>query len=285
MNFDEFVNDIKKNNWNIHGVEVYEGGELIHSYGDTEKRYPIYSATKTITSLAVGMAVDDGKMAIDKSILSYMPEKVLEKLSAQQLNIWKKITTERLLTMSVAGFPFRPEGEHWLEDTLNTPVENPDTRMFSYSNVSAYLVGVAVSNAVGRDTYEFLNERLFVPLGIINPPYERCPNGYFYGASKMELSVNELSKIGLLLANGGIYNGKQLVSRSYVEAATSCQIANESYGYGYYIWRNAYGYSINGKWEQKCYVLPESGRIITYLADIRERCEQLHISVENNLFT
>lgn len=60
MNFEKFVEDIKTNNWNVFGVEVYADGKLLHSYGDTmNTKYPIYSATKTITSIAVGMAVDE----------------------------------------------------------------------------------------------------------------------------------------------------------------------------------------------------------------------------------
>ena len=63
MNFQSFVNDIQQNQWPVYGVEVYQDGELIRWYGDTsEHRYPIYSATKTITAIAAGMAVDEGKL-------------------------------------------------------------------------------------------------------------------------------------------------------------------------------------------------------------------------------
>lgn len=68
MNFDVFVEDIKKNNWNVFGVEVYEDGKLTHQYGDTTKtRYPIYSATKTITSIAVGVCGRRGPLSIFES--------------------------------------------------------------------------------------------------------------------------------------------------------------------------------------------------------------------------
>ena len=60
MNFQAFVDEIQHNQWNVYGVEVYQNGKLIHCYGDTEQtRYPIYSATKTITSLAAGIAADE----------------------------------------------------------------------------------------------------------------------------------------------------------------------------------------------------------------------------------
>ena len=95
MNFEAFVNDIQNNNWNVYGVEVYKDGELIHSYGDTTKNHsPIYSATKTITSIAVGMAVDEGKLDISKSVLEYLPEDVIGKLPQEQIEAYGKINTE-----------------------------------------------------------------------------------------------------------------------------------------------------------------------------------------------
>ena len=66
MHFEAFVEDIRTNHWNVHGVEVYENGRLLHRYGDTDQsRFPIYSATKTITSVAAGMAFDRRKIDLN----------------------------------------------------------------------------------------------------------------------------------------------------------------------------------------------------------------------------
>ena len=56
MDFDSFVNDIESNGWNVFGTEVYENGSLSHSYGDTNGLHEIYSATKTVLSIAAGIA-------------------------------------------------------------------------------------------------------------------------------------------------------------------------------------------------------------------------------------
>ena len=89
MNFNAFVNDIEENKWNVFGAEVYVDGKLVHQYGDTTThRYPIYSATKTITSIAVGMAIDEGKLDIHKSVLEYLPESATSKMSKPQLEIY-----------------------------------------------------------------------------------------------------------------------------------------------------------------------------------------------------
>ena len=89
----------------------------------------------------------------------------------------------------------------------------------------------------------------------------------------MELSVNELSRIGLLLQNKGVYNGRRIVSEKYVNAATSVRQMNREGGYGYFIWKYRDGFSINGKWKQKCYVFPEEQLVITFLSHIEEKCD------------
>jgi len=284
MNFNAFVNDIEENKWNVFGAEVYVDGKLVHQYGDTtEHRYPIYSATKSITSIAVGMAIDEGKLDIHKSVLEYLPESATSKMSKSQLEIYKHITTKRLLTMSVSDYPFRPTKESWLEEALQCPIADVDKKEFNYSNISAYLAGVVASCAVEEDLYQYLNRKLFVPLGIHNPPYTRCPDGYFYGASGMELSVHELSKIGMLLYNGGIYEDKRIVSEEYVKEATSVQQMNREGGYGYFIWKYRNGFSINGKWKQKCYVLPTDKLMVTYLSHIEDDTCELKESMEKNI--
>ena len=284
MNFNAFMNDIEKNQWKVHGVEVYQEGQLIHSWGNTcETKFPIYSATKTVTSIAVGMAYDEGKMDLEKSVLDYIPAEYVREMTEEQIVAFRQVTIERLLTMSVAGFPFRPEGESYLKFSLSCPLSNVQERSFDYSNISAYLVGVAVTNAVGEDLVEYLNRKLFEPLHIENPVCGRCPDGYFYGASNMELSVHDLSQIGLLLYHGGVYEGKRLLSEEYVKLATGIRQMNREGGYGYFIWKYRDGFSINGKWKQKCYILPEQGIMVTYLADIQDDSHELLESMERNI--
>lgn len=284
MNFNAFVEDIEKNQWNVYGGEVYTEGKLLHQYGDTTKhRYEIFSATKTITSIAVGMAVDEGKLDIYKSVLEYLPDDVVNKMAVEQLEVYKNITTKRLLTMSVSGYPFRPTGESWLADSLQYTITDVNKKEFDYSNVSAYLVGVIASCAVQEDLYQYLNRKLFVPLGIDRPSFQRCPDGYFYGASGMELTVHELSKIGLLLYSGGVYEGKRILSAEYVKEAASVQQMNREGGYGYFVWKYRDGYSINGKWGQKCYVLPEDKVMITFLSHMENGSNELKKSMEKYL--
>ena len=284
MNFEAFVNEIEKNRWNVWGVEVYEKGRLIESFGEThENIHEIYSATKTILSIAVGIAYDRGFIDLEKSVLEYIPMEKRNHMSVEQKNNFAKITIHRLLTMSVGNLPFRPEGNSYLDFSLACPISNSEEKVFNYSNISAYLVGVALSNAIGEDLGMFMEKNIFEPLHITEYEYGRCPEGYFYGASLMKLTVHELSQIGLLLYNKGIYEGKRILSEDYVQKATSVQQMNKEGGYGYFIWKYRDGYSINGKWKQRCYVLPQRDMVITYLAHIEDDSPDLQLSMEKNI--
>ena len=284
MDFDAFVKDIRDNSWNVFGVEVYKNGQLIHSYGDTDENlHEIYSATKTVLSVAVGIASDEKRFDINRSLLSYLPSDKINGLSKEQQDVWNRITIQRLLTMSVGDFPFRPEGENYLDFSLNTKITDPDERKFNYSNISAYLVGVALTESLKTDLGTFIEERIFSPLGIEKYEYSRSPEGYFYGASGMKMTVNGLSRIGLLLYQKGAFNGQRILSEEYVNAATSIQQMNREGGYGYFIWKYRDGFSINGKMKQKCYVLPDQDLVITYLSHIEDDSHALLESMERNI--
>lgn len=284
MSFQSFAHDIEQNRWNIFGVEVWQDGQLLHRFGDTtETRHNLYSATKSITSIAAGMAIDDGRFDLTRRLLDYLPGSVIAGMSPAQRETYRDITIRRLMTMSVPGYPFRPEGESWLASSLAYPLPEADKVTFEYSNIPTYLVCVALTHALDEPVGDYLTRRLYQPLDISRPPMMHCPDGYFYGASGTELTVNELSRIGLLMLNGGVYAGQQLLSESYVREATRVQQMNREGGYGYFIWKYRDGFSFNGKWKQKCYVLPSRGLLISYLGHIEENCPGLKASMERNI--
>ncbi|MCR5674584.1 MAG: beta-lactamase family protein [Lachnospiraceae bacterium] len=275
MNFPAFVDDIKKNGWNVFGTEVYRDGRLIHAWGDTQDdMHDIYSATKAVLSVAFGILYDRGLIGLDDPILKYISEPAGPG--------WEKVTVRRLLTMSVLDLPFRPEGDHWIRFSLNCDVD-PDACGFHYSNICTYLVGVALTNILGSDLGRFIEDEIFAPLHIDHYEYTRSPEGYFYGASGMKLRVHDLSRFGLLLMNDGVYEDRRIISEEYVKMATAVQQMNREGGYGFYIWKYRDGYSINGKWKQKCYILPSRGIVVTYLSHIEDDSHDLLESMERNI--
>ena len=284
MEFEAFINDIRSNGWNVYGVEVYERGVLTHAWGDTrENLHPIYSATKSILSVAVGIARDRGLIGLDRPLTDYLPAERVRRMAPAQRDAYGIITLKRLMTMSVAGLPFAAQGESWLDHALSCPIPHPEEKVFNYSNNSAYLVGVALTEALGSDVGALIEESIFAPLGIQRYEYSRCPEGYFYGASAMRLTVHDLSRIGLMLYSGGVWEGQRIVSEAYVREATSVQQPCAEGGYGYLFWKYRDGFSINGKLKQKCYVLPDRGLVITYLANIEDPSPVMRNCMEKRL--
>ena len=284
LDFDAFVHDIERNQWQGYGAEVYSSGQLVHSFGDTrDTRYPIYSATQSILSIAVGIAWDQGKLDLQKCVLDYLPGRVISEMSQERRAMYKPVTLHRLLCMSVAGYPFRPEGGSFLRFSLACPLTDPETPRFDYSNIPAYLVGVALTEAIQEDTWAFIEREILNPLQITGAACDRCPDGYFYGASGMKLSVNELSRVGLLLYHGGMYVGNRIVSEDYVKMASSVQQMNREGGYGYFLWKYRDGFRVSGKWGQKCFILPHEKLIVTYLSHMPDGSNALISSMEKHL--
>ena len=274
--FHKLITTIEENHWPVYGLEIRKNGELLHSYGDTkDTRYPIYSATKSFVSTAAGIAVKEGKFSVQEPVYEYLKSEVPVYATEAQKETLKKLTIERLMTMSVKGYPFRPEGDDWLSYSLLYPLEDLETPEFNYSNIPAYLVGVALEKATGEHLADYLAPRLFDSLGIKNPVYGNCPAGHFYGASQMEITVEELGRLGQLYLNDGMWNGARILTEGWVKEATSVKTACREGGYGYFIWKYKDGFRITGKWGKRCFVFPDTGSIVTYLSDMQNTSEDL----------
>jgi CubicO group peptidase (beta-lactamase class C family) len=93
-------------------------------------------------------------------------------------------------------------------------------RVFQYSNASTYTAMRALEAAVG-DVPHWLDQRLFVPLGIDAPAWDRCPNGWIVAGGGLHLRTIELARIGRLIRDGGVWQSQRLVSSRWVEAMHS----------------------------------------------------------------
>lgn len=284
--YTQLIDEIMQNKYQVHGIEVFQNGATVFShYFDPDVPYPIYSATKSFTATAVGFAAGEGKLSIENPLSAYLRQKDLQHVPKAQREAFCHLPIKRFLAMSVAGYPFRPEGEDYLRFALECPMNYHKAPEFSYSNIPAYLVGVAVSNAVGMHLIEYLTPRLFEPLGIAEPIYQNSPEGYFYGASGMHLTVHELSLLGRLYLQEGVWQGKQILTKEWVREATGIQQKNREGGYGYFFWKYGEGYRISGKWGQRCLILPKHSLMITYLSNMPEDSHQVTKTIERHVIS
>ncbi|HMI97192.1 MAG TPA: serine hydrolase [Micropepsaceae bacterium] len=257
---------------NIHAVVVARHGAIVferYFTGDDERlgrplgqvaydrtmAHDMRSISKSVTSLLVGIALDQKKIAsLDQPVFDFFPEygdlRTPEK---------ERIKLRDLLTMS-AGFAW--------DETLTpyTDPNNSEIRMnravdpyryifsqsivavpgakYNYSGGSAALLGAIIRKTTGQTIDDFARAVLFGPLGITDFEWVKLPNGDPVADAGLRLKPRDLAKIGQLVLAHGIWNGRQVVPRTYVDESTAPQIQGAGtffYGYQWWLGRSLVG--------------------------------------------
>lgn len=283
----DFISEVIKKELNIYGIVVIKDGmKIAEHYFIPEERRELYSVTKSFTSTAVGLAITEGYFSINDSILKFFEEDVPKDVPQGHLDNLEKITVRRLLTMSVKDYTFgRLTCDNWLKHILSIPLTNVDQEVFEYSNLTSYLSGVIVEKTTKKKMMEYLEPRLLSPLGIYNVECEYSPEGYFYGATGMKLTINELSRFGQLYLQEGTYGGKELLTKEWVTSATKKQIENREGGYGYNFWiYKGKSYRASGMRGQTCMIIPEKNAVIAVLANLKSDSDELRQCIWNTIY-
>jgi CubicO group peptidase (beta-lactamase class C family) len=254
---------------NIHSVVVRRKGELAFEHyrmGSDYRwaealpnfvhgaltRHDLRSITKSITSLLVGIAIDQGHLAgIDEPVFSYFP-------NCADLRTPEKdgITLRHLLTMS-AGFewneyipytdPTNSErqmleaGDRWRFALTPNLVASPGA-IWNYNGGSTELLGAVVSRGTGQAIDAYAREVLFSPLGIEDVEWLTYPDRIPAAASGLRLRAADLAKIGELVLARGLWRESRIVSASWIEESTRAHIGPDDrltfYGYQWWLGRS-----------------------------------------------
>ncbi len=262
----------------ILGVKVTQGDKEIASHlWDEECRRNIYSASKSFTSAAVGIAVKEGLLSPDEKLTDAFAQDIPEEPGAYL----QQAVVRDLLTMCMGQETSelmgaqRPlyEQEDWVKMSLSFPFTCEPGSKFVYSNVGPYLAGMLVQRRAGCDLVSYLTPRLFAPLGIRRPTWETDPLGFTFGAGGLFLTLSELHKLGLLYLQKGSWNGKQILTEEWVMESTSVQVSTgreEDYGYGYLFWGGPHGsFRADGKYVQTSIILRDKDAVISTVAECR----------------
>ena len=223
-------------------------------------RHTMYSVSKTFTSVAVGMCIQDSLIAISDTIGKYisMPVSATRNVRA--------ITLRDLLTMQ-SGIPvdtqMRIHETQWLRAYLskkNTSV--PGTR-WAYDSIMSYILSAIVQKATGQTLMDFLQERLFHPLGITDALWEESPEGITCGGWGLYIRPETMAAFGQFLLNKGQWHGMQLLSSSWVSEMMKPQSMNGRYSY--HIWQTKYpGWAeANGAYGQFIFIIPEADLVVS----------------------
>lgn len=240
-----------------------------------ERPHLLYSLTKSFTAIAVGIAIDRGLLSLSDRIVDVLPESVPGDASAQA----RRLTVHHLLSMTV-GYATDSLGDAWerspndlVHGFLGLEFTHPEGTQHVYDNSTTFILARMLERTSGLELDDFLNVHLFVPMGIEDVEWDRVASGKVFGFHGLHLCAEAVAAFGELLLRRGMWNGRQLVSRDWIERATSKHIDSRHYGegtsdadfsagYGYQIWMARHGFHGNGAFGQHCIVVPEHELVV-----------------------
>lgn len=273
---------------NTHAVLISKNGKLVYEKyfdGYTENiPHDMRSASKSISSAIVGIAKDQSLFKnVDQSIFDFLPAKY----QILKDSLKAKINIESLLTMSSGldaidyGINANPKSAaveenyqraaDWTATILATPMINRPNAKANYGSANPYLLGIAMDSVVKAPLELFMDQNLFQKLGISNYILQADLNGNPYFGGGMYLKPNDMLKFGELYLNNGKWNGKRILSKTWIEQSFKNYRALENTadknGYGYLWWHNTY--QIGGKKIESIEARGAGGQYIFVLPDFK----------------
>ena len=290
------TNDIRGGKFQkIGGVLIARHGKVVYEEyfeGDADTLRDTRSATKSVTDVLVGIAIDEHALrGVQERVLDLLPQ------HRRRIREWDprkaSITVEDFLTMSSAlecdDWNDASRGneermylvEDWAQFILDLPIRGrmhlgesptapPFGRYFSYCTGGAFVLSEILQHATGQRTDRFAWQKLFTPLHIHNVEWVYSPLNVPQTGGGLRLTARDLLKIAQLYLNGGRWNGQQLVSESWVHVSTipHAQI-DDATNYGYFWWLKSFGapghthaaYFMSGNGGNKVAVFPDLGMV------------------------
>ncbi len=251
-----------------HGKCVFEAAKAGY---DTRQPQATFSLCKTLTGLAIGILVDEGRLSLSDTAISFFPELRGRRLPAKS----KSITVEHLLTMSV-DVPFNEAGvaisDNYIRSYFESTPRSAHGKSFSYNSMNSFILAAIVTRVTGGSLSAFLDERLLAPMKITNYFWERAQNGTEKGGWGLYLSPRSMAKLGQLLLQKGAWEGRQLISEAWVTQMTARHMPVSEkighYDYGYHVWRDKEtdAFLLNGMLGQNVLVVPSASLVVAITA-------------------
>lgn len=258
----------------LHSIMLRRHGKVVASGWwapyDAESPHMLYSLSKSFTSSAIGLAVEEGLISLDDQVISFFPND----LPAEPSDHLKAMRIRDLLRMNTGherepGGALRMEGS-WIKGFLAHEVKFKPGTHFVYNSFATFMLSAIIQEVSGETLLDYLTPRLFDPMGIKNPTWESNPDGINTGGWGLSITTEDISRFGQLYLQKGRWEGKQLLPESWVEEATGMQTSNGSnpesdwdQGYGYQFWRCRHNlYRGDGAFGQYCIVMPDQDAVL-----------------------
>lgn len=226
----------------------------------------VYSATKTVTALALGALWDEGKVNLDEPVCKILD---IENKVGNAQN--KKITLRHLLTMSTGNTFNEIESNvslKWVRDFFASPNKFKIGSKFEYNSLNTYIISACLQKIAGVTLAEYVQDKFFTPMGINQTLFETSAEGISKAGWGLYILPEDMAKLGMLVQNNGVWKGKRLLSEEWLDQMTHKQIAatkaGHRFNYGYQMWvddeRNFCCF--NGMYNQEVHIWRNSGVVV-----------------------
>ncbi|MEJ0029879.1 MAG: serine hydrolase [Bacteroidota bacterium] len=257
----------------------------------SDLKHTLYSLSKSFTATAVGFAKAEGKLALTDKVISFFPDKLPDTVSTYL----KQLNVKDLLTMSVGQEPdptFNTvQTKDWIKTFLATPIKYEPGSRFLYNSMATYMLSAIVQKATGQKVFDYLQPRLFAPLGISGIDWETDLNGINTGGWGLRLKTEDIAKFAQLFLQKGKWNGKQILAEGWTDEASSAQIIQHpqysqskrdssdwEQGYGYQMWRCRHdAFRGDGAFGQYAIILPEQDAVIAITSETMDMQGELNM--------
>ena len=302
---DKYFAAVAKEGQDLHSIMVVKDGNVVlekwMSKGKENEPHILNSISKTFTSMAVGLAVVEGKLSLEDKLVDLFPEHCPENPS----EYLQEINVKHLLTMN-CGHSTDPtrkvwgdNKENWIKVFMEHPVTHKPGTIYCYNSLGTYVLSAMVQKVTGQKVVDYLFPRLFRPLGINNVSWAESPQGVNTGGWGLYLKTEDLAKMGLMILQKGQFDGKQIVPAEWIEAASAAQVpcvpagmnSDQAHlmkkaaktsdwlqGYGYQMWRCRYNsFRADGANGQYIIMIPEKNAVVVTTADIQDMQAEINL--------
>jgi CubicO group peptidase (beta-lactamase class C family) len=272
--FANAIRQAKKDSTNIHSLLIIKNNHVVLdvSFHPFKSSYvhDVASVTKSITSLLIGIAIEQKFIKSESEpIIKYFPEYNIRN------DTLRTVTIKDLLNMA-SGFQCSwNDGEKelnemraskdWVKFMLTLPFANNPNTQFSYCSGNFYLLAEILQRSSKMTSHEFAEKYLFKPLGFGKSYWVKNYKGVNNGWGDLHMSTLDFAKVGCLVLNNGMWNGKQVVSKKWIEKIQALHKIHNSEYYGYGWWldsTNPDEIQAAGRGGQRLFIFKNSNMVI-----------------------
>ncbi len=289
--FRDFRFSVMEKRLDVYGIHLWQRGQELTFRWRSDDAVCLYSGSKAFTSVACGICQDEGRINLEDHWLDYFPE-----LKGTAAPGTERQTIRDLLHMQSGKQDLPLDRRDASQDMLcawaaEPLTEEPGTQ-FRYVNLCTYTVGRIVEKVSGANLRDYLLPRLFLPLDIPNPQWHTDALGHTLACTGLYLRTAEFAKIGRLLLQNGVWEGKQIVSEGYATAMHEDIVDNSGEadpenraGYGYQIWRctSPGVYRADGAYGQFSIVIPDREAVVTLTSHNEHGQNEIIRAVEEDI--